>query len=590
MGRFLSLATFLVVALTDSALGAAGLPESQLYPPIDGSRPRSSYVARSKRAMIATAHPLASAAGIEILRAGGNVIDATVAASFVISVVRPQSTGIGGGGFLLHYDAKDKKTRAYDFRERAPAAATRDMFVGPQGQSKSFRYGKVEIPDASVNGHLAVGVPGLVAGLVATHASHGRLPLAQVLRPAINIAANGFPVYPMLAARLAERAPVLSKFPATAKIFFKNGKPLPTGSLLVQKDLAKTIERIATFGAQDFYTGATAKLILAEMKRGGGLITGRDLANYKMVEREPLEVKFAGQKLVAMPPPSSGGITVLQVLNILADSPAAKSPLGSAESIHWLAESMRRAFADRAQFLGDPAFTKIPLRGLLSLDYASSLRLSIDPKKATNSGKLAPSQPDKFEHPSTTHLAIVDAEGNAVSTTQTINYYFGSGVVAAGTGVLLNDEMDDFAKRPGAANVFGLVGSDANAVAANKTPLSSMSPTLIFDDKGELRLALGSPGGPRIITATLQTIFNSLARGLDLADAVHAYRVHHQWLPDQLEVEKGGLPPKVREELKEMGHTVSEHPGMGDVEAVARQTDGLVGVSDTRSDGQPMGL
>jgi len=540
--------------------------------------------------MMATAHPLASAAGIEILRAGGNVVDATVAASFVISVVRPQSTGIGGGGFLLYYDAKDKKTRAYDFRERAPAAATRDMYVGPQGQSRPFRYGKVEIPDASVNGHLAAGVPGLVAGLTAIHRNHGRLPLAKVLQPAIKIATSGFPVYPMLAARLTERAAVLSKFPATAKIFFKHGQPLPTGSLLVQKDLAKTLERIAKFGAADFYTGETARLLLAEMKRGRGLITKADLADYKMIEREPLQVTYAGHQLVAMPPPSSGGITLLEVLNILADSPAAKAPFGSAESAHWLAESMRRAFADRAQFLGDPAFTKMPLRGLLSLDYAAALRQSIDSKKATNSSKLAPSQPEKYEHPSTTHLAVVDAAGNAVSTTQTVNYYFGSGVVAAGTGVLLNDEMDDFAKRPGAANVFGLVGSDANAVAAGKTPLSSMSPTLIFDAQGQLRLALGSPGGPRIITATLQTIFNKLARGLDLADAVHAYRIHHQWLPDQLEFERGGLDPKVRDELKALGHKLTEHPGMGDVEAVGREPDGLLGVSDTRSDGQPMGL
>ena len=579
-----------VAALGEVSFATTSLPESQLYPPMDPSRSRSSYTARGHRAMVATAHPLASAAGIEILRAGGNVVDAAVAASFVISVVRPQSTGIGGGGFMLYHDATNKKTKVYDFRERAPAAATRDMFVGPQGQSMPFRYGKVEIPDASVNGHLAVGVPGLVDGLVATHASHGRLPLKTVLQPAIKIAANGFPVYPMLAQRLAERATVLSKFPATKKIFFKHDQPLTTGSLLIQKDLAKTLERIATHGSKDFYYGDTAKLIVAEMKRGHGLITGADLADYRMIERRPIEVNYAGYKIVAMPPPSSGGITVLETLNILSESPAANAAYGSTAAVHWLAEAMRRAFADRAQLLGDPAFTKIPLKGLLSLDYAKSLRSGIDPKHATNSRSLPPSVADKFEHPSTTHLVVMDSDGNAVSTTQTVNYYFGSGVVAAGTGILLNDEMDDFAKHPGTPNVFGLVGSDANAVAAKKTPLSSMSPTLVFDGKGELRLALGSPGGPRIITATLQTIFNSLSRGLNLPDAVHAYRIHHQWLPDQLEVEKGGLDTKVIQELKSMGHSIVEHPGMGDVEAVARQADGLVGVSDTRSDGQPMGF
>ena len=566
---------------------------SIFHPPLDPARPRSSYIAHAKQGMVVAAHPLASAAGEAMLKAGGFAVDAAVATSFALAVVRPQSTGIGGGGFLLYHQAIDKSTRAYDFRERAPTLATRDMFLDTRGHPTSFRYNGIDIPDSAVNGHLAVAVPGLVRGLVELHAKYGKLPLAQVLAPAIKIAESGFPVYPALAKLLLQRESVLKHFPGTFKIFFRRGKPLQTGELLIQKDLAWTLRQIAARGAAGFYDGAVANLIVAEMQRGKGLVTANDLASYTMREREPLTGVHRGHRIMSMPPPSSGGAVILEILNILETNNAnqeQKLAYGSTGAVHWLTEAMRRAFADRSVFLGDPEFTKVPLKGLISKEYAASLRANINPLKATPSSDVKGGDPEKFEHPSTTHLSVVDSQGNAVSSTQTVNYYFGSGVVAEGTGVLLNDEMDDFAKKSGTPNVFGLVGSDANAIKAGKTPLSSMSPTLVFDHNGKLRLVLGSPGGPRIITATLQTIINVLDHQMSLADAVHAYRIHQQWLPDKMEMEPDGLAPNVVKELKTMGHNVVEHIGMGDVEAIEVTESGLIGVSDTRSDGKPMGF
>jgi gamma-glutamyltranspeptidase/glutathione hydrolase len=540
--------------------------------------------------MVAAAHPLASDAGRDILAAGGNAYDAAVAASFVISVVRPQSTGIGGGGFLIGYDAAQQKSEVYDFRERAPAGATRDMFVDKDGKAVGIQVGGAEIPAASVNGPRAVAVPGLVLGLLAVHKAHGKLPLAQVMAPAIAIAADGFPIYPGLAKAIHERAAIMGKFPATARIFLPGGKEPKAGSLLVQKDLAATLRQIAAHGAEPYYHGAIAERIVAEQQRDGGLITAKDLATYQVRMRDPLVGTYRGYKIVSMPPPSSGGPIILEILNILAGDDFGALGWGTVKSTHLLAEAMRRAFADRAEFMGDPDFVKVPLAGLTSPAYGKALRAQIDLTKATPSAAVKPGNPLAYEHGSTSHLSVVDSWGNAVSTTQTVNLTFGSCVVADGTGIILNDEMDDFTKKPGAENAFGLVGQEANVVAPGKTPLSSMAPTLVFAPDGKLRLVLGSPGGPRIINATLQTILNTIDFHMTLADAVHASRIHHQWMPDQLRFEDGGLSPAVAAELTKMGHHLESVRAVGDVQAIGIDGSVLTGVSDTRSEGAARGL
>jgi gamma-glutamyltranspeptidase/glutathione hydrolase len=410
------------------------------------------------------------------------------------------------------------------------------------------------------------------------------------MAPAIEIAEQGFPIYQGLAAALRERAGVLKLFPGTKKIFFRHGQPLAQGDVLIQRDLAKTLKRIAAKGAAGFYQGEVAKRIVAEMQRGRGLITQKDLDHYTVKHEDPVIGVYRGHQIVSMPPPSSGGAHIIEIMNILAGDDYGALRYGSAASWHLLAEAMRRAFADRAEYLGDPEFVRVPLKGLTSPAYGKALRQTIDVTKATPSAQVKAGQPQAYESPSTTHLSVVDQEGNAVSTTQTVNWSFGSGVVADGTGVVLNDEMDDFAKKPGVPNAFGLVGNDANAVAARKTPLSSMSPTLVFGADGKLELVVGSPGGPRIISATLQTILNVIDHKMPLPDAVHASRIHHQWLPDELRVEKGGLDPGAQAQLEKMGHKVKEGGSIGDVQAIMVVPGGLVGVSDTRSEGMPKGL
>ena len=553
-------------------------------------RSRDSFSTKAQNGMVATAHPLASQAGLEMLAAGGNAIDAATAASFVISVVRPQSTGIGGGGFMLYYDQKTADTKVYDFRERAPIKASQDMYLDAKTLEPSdYIYKGVRIPKASVNGHLAVGVPGLVAGLVDTHKAHGKLPLAQVIKPAIKIAEEGFEVYPSLASAIRFRQKVLQNFPASREIFLPNNKALEVGDRLIQTDLAKTLKAIAQKGKAGFYDGEVGSLLLEELG-DGGIITKEDFDAYEVKERTPVEGLYRGYKIVSMPPPSSGGVHIIQILNILAADPMPSLDPQSPERLHLLAEAMRRAYADRATYLGDPDFTEVPIKGLTSTDYGKTLRESIQAKTASPSESIAAGNPLPYESASTTHISVVDSEGNAVSTTHTINYSFGSCVVAKGTGVVLNNEMDDFSIKPGEPNSYGLIGGKANAVAAKKTMLSSMSPTLVFDPNKQLKLVLGSPGGSRIITATLQTILNTIDHKMNLPDAVHTYRIHQQWFPDEIRIEKGGMEESTRKELESYGHSINEHSGsIGDVQAIAREGNHWVGVSDTRSDGVPMG-
>ena len=560
--------------------------------PAQGDRARESYQDRASNGMVSTAHPAASKAGLRMLKAGGNAIDAAIAASFVTSVVRPQSTGIGGGGFLLFYNPEKgtDQTMVYDFRERAPHKASRNMFLDRKGNPKSYLFNGIQIPNASINGHLSVGTPGLVAGLMEIHQKHGRLPLARVMAPAINLAEKGFKVYPGLTKAIKKRMQVMQNFPATKKIFLPNGRPPKSGEILVQKDLAKTLRLISKKGRDGFYAGQIASLIVRELEKGG-VFAQKDLDSYQVKIHPPVTGTYRGYKIVSMPPPSSGGTHIIQILNILAKDPIGQLPPNSPENIHLLAEAMRRAYADRAKYLGDPAFVNVPVRELTSKAYGTRLRSDINEKQATPSGKLNPADPAPWESESTTHISVVDRWGQAVSTTQTINYTFGSCVVAEGTGVLLNDEMDDFSIKPGQPNIFGLIGAEANAIAAKKTMLSSMSPTMVFDPNGGLRLVLGSPGGARIITATLQAIINTIDYGMPLADAVHASRIHHQWRPDEIRIEKGSLDQATIARLESMGHRVREkETPIGDVQAIAWENYGWTGVSDTRSDGEPMGF
>lgn len=549
------------------------------------------FVATSRQGMVVTAGDQASEAGIEMLRRGGNVVDATVAASFAISVIRPQSTGIGGGGFFLLYLAKSQEMIAVDFRERAPLRATRDMFL---------RDGKA-VPELSRNGPLAVAVPGLVAGLVEVHKQYGTMPLKEVMAPAIRLAEEGFTVYPQLAEAIAYRAKLLGDSPATRAIYYRDDRPLREGELLIQKDLAQTLRAIAEEGKDAFYKGRVAKAIVDEMKVRGGLITQEDLDTYNVIRRTPLVTTFQSAQVHAMPPPSSGGVLIGQMLKVLSGFPLQEFGFHTPKTIHVLTETMRLAFRDRARYLGDPDFFQVPVALLSSDDYAKSQRARIDLTKATPSASLPAIQPGKIESTSTTHISAIDKDGNAVATTQTVNLYFGSGVMAPGTGVMLNDEMDDFSAQEHKPNAFGLLGeNEANAIAPRKTPLSSMSPTIVTRD-GKVILATGSPGGSRIISATLQVLLNVLVYDMSLPEAMFAPRIHHQWFPDELliEVRKDSQPEGLVSALTQLGHQVKvvEDTGdgrtpFGNVQAlhVDISSGVITGVSDPRGEGRPRGL
>lgn len=548
------------------------------------------FVATSQNGMVVTAGGQASEAGIAMLRQGGNAVDAAVAASFVISVIRPQSTGIGGGGFFLLYLAQKQETIAVDFRERAPLGATADMFI---------RDGKA-VPELSRNGPLAVAVPGLIAGLIDVQKKYGTIPLAKVMAPAITLAHEGFPVYPQLAEAIAYRAKLLGESPETKAIYFRDDRPLGEGELLVQKNLAETLRLISTKGKAGFYKGKVAKALVQEMKVRGGLITQEDLDLYRVIYRTPMTGTFHGAQIHAMPPPSSGGVLMVEMLNVLAGFPLQEFGFHTPKAIHILTETLRLAFRDRAQHLGDPDFISVPISMLTSEDYAKDQRAKIDLAKATPSDAVPAALPGKVESTSTTHLSVIDKDGNAVATTQTVNLYFGSGVMVPGTGIMLNDEMDDFSAQPMNPNAFGLIGyTNANAIAPRKTPLSSMSPTIVTRD-GKVILVAGSPGGSRIISSTLQVLLNVLVYELSLPEAMFAPRIHHQWFPDdlQIEVQKGTTPEGLADALRQMGHKLtlveSSTDGrhlFGNIQAIqVDPSSGMItGVSDPRGEGRPKG-
>lgn len=447
---------------------------------------------QSAHGMVASEQELATKVGVDILKRGGNAIDAGVAVGFALAVVLPNAGNIGGGGFMMIHDAKTGKNVALDFREMAPARASRDMYLDDKGNV---------VPGRSLYSHLAVGVPGTVAGLTHALNKYGTMKLWEVMAPAIKLANDGYPVSPSLALILAAERDHLGQWDSSKAIFFKDGRPLKAGEKLVQKDLAKSMKLISREGASAFYEGAIAKKIVAEMAKHNGLITSDDLKKYKVVEREPVVGNYRGYQVMSMPPPSSGGIHIIQMMNILERYPLKEYGADSAQTIHLMAESMKLAYADRSEYLGDPDFTKVPVKGLTSRSYADELAKKIDPNRATPSTEIKPGKPQPYESDQTTHFSVADKAGNIVATTYTLNLNFGSGIVATGTGITLNNEMDDFSVKPGVPNAFGLVGGEANAVAAYKRPLSSMSPTFVLKD-GKPFLVTGSPGGSRIITTT----------------------------------------------------------------------------------------
>ena len=578
---------FAVIFIFSACVTVADMPLTRLYAPANKNRVAEDYQVTSDGGMVVAAHPLASKAGVLMLDKGGNAVDAAVAASFAISVVRPQSTGLGGGGFLLYHEASSKHRRVFDFRERAPRKASANMYVDEKGEYKKITFNGKLVTDPPVNGHLAVAVPGLVKGLVEIQKELGKLTLAEVMAPAIEIADKGFPVYRAIASEIVDRQEWLRLYPSSHKIFFKGDQPLKEGELLIQKDLAATLRQIAATGTKEFYEGRVAKKIVAEMERGGGLIDMTDMRSYRVIERIPVTGHYRGHQIVSMPPPSSGGTHVIEMLNMLETRDLTDIHPRGATYLHLLSEVMRRAFADRAKEMGDPDFVSVPTARLTSKGYARELMKTFDSEHATDS-KLYTANFPTGESQSTTHISVIDQWGNAVGTTQTVNYSFGSCVVAEGTGIVLNDEMDDFTTKSGGSNVFGLVTGKKNDIAPGKTPLSSMSPTMIFTDKGELEMVLGSPGGPRIISAVLQTALNVMEFKMPLLEAVHATRIHHQWMPDAIKVEAASLDDDTRARLLSLGHKLAPIESIGDVQAVQRLSDGgLVGVSDSRSDGKP---
>ena len=536
--------------------------------------PWNDLVARGSKAAVVTAEPRATQIGLDVLQKGGNAVDAAVAVALALAVTHPQAGNLGGGGFLLIRMA-DGRTTALDFRERAPKSANADMYLKADG---SVDQDKVQF------GSTAAGVPGSPAGLHHALQMFGTRKLSALAAPAIRLAREGFAVDHFLAADLRESKQELGRYESTRKVFFRDGEPLRQGDVLVQTDLAATLERFAANGPDGFYKGRTAELIVAQMQRDGGFVTAADLADYTVRERAPLVGSYRGHEVLTMPPVSSGGVALLQMLNMLSGYDLKALGFGGSESIHLLSEVMRRAYADRSRWLGDPDHYQVPVEGLIGAEYAAKLRASIDRDKVSAVAPGLP--PGKQESDDTTHFSIVDEAGNAVACTTTINSTFGAMVVVDGAGFLLNNEMDDFSAKPGVPNQFGLVGGKANAIAPGKRMLSSMTPTIVSKD-GELRLVLGAPGGGRIITAVLQTLLNVVDHGMGLEQAVRAPRIHHQWLPDELVWEPLALPPDVRQALAKKGHTFAARPrGIGQMFAIQVHQDGTrVGVCDHRSGG-----
>ena len=533
--------------------------------------------------MVASRSALASEVGAQILADGGNAVDAAVGVGFALAVTYPSAGNIGGGGFMVIHLA-DGTVVANDHRERAPAAASRDMFLDEDGQI---------IKGLSTASHLAVGVPGSVAGLLDVLERYGRLDRKRVMQPAIDLASKGFVLDRDMAGQFARRQEVFAQYPASAAVFSNAGKPYAMGDLFVQTDLANTLRRIQKNGKAGFYQGATADLLVAEMQRGGGLISHDDLLNYRSSWREPIRGTYRGHEIVSMPPPSSGGILLVQMLNMLEPHEIGAMGYGSADSIHLMIEAERRAYADRAQHLGDADFYPVPVAELISKEYARKRFADFDPAQASISAKVGAGN-IPYESPETTHASVMDADGNAVAYTTTLNLSYGAKMVVTGAGFLLNNEMDDFSAKEDSPNAFGLIGRKANAIEPGKRMLSSMTPTIVLKDDKPL-LVTGSPGGSTIITTTLQVIMNVIDHGMSLSDAVSSPRFHHQWLPDRVMHEGFAFSPDTKALLVAKGHKqliaipAFYGSGIGDANSVMKNEQGIYGMADPRNAGKAVG-
>jgi gamma-glutamyltranspeptidase / glutathione hydrolase len=536
--------------------------------------PAGAHATFAPHAIVASNNRLAAEVGAQVMKQGGNAVDGAVATGFALAVTFPEAGNLGGGGYMVIRMA-DGRTEALDYRETAPLAATRDMYIGANGK----------LTGESTIGPRASGVPGAVAGMLEAHRKYGALPISSVLAPAIRLASEGFIVDSTLFASLSGEKYRISGF-AGKSVFLPGGSPPRIGSRLIQPQLARTLKMIADSGSRVFYRGSIADSIATEMKRDGGLITKADLARYQPVWRQPIRSSYRGYALLSMPPSSSGGTTVTEMLNIL-EAYGPVTAFGSAERIHALASASQRAFIDRNSKLGDPSFVRVPLDRLTSKVYAKAIAKSISRNHADPTTQLASQQREGNE---TTHYSVVDRSGNAVATTTTLNDLYGSGVFVSGGGFFLNDEMDDFTSQPGTPNMYGLIQGAANSIAPGKRMLSAMSPTIVLDPWGHLLLVTGARGGPRIISATSQIILNVIDSRMSLADAMSAPRIHHQSLPDSIRVEKGGLEPSVLARLRQMGHHVYELTGIASAASIMRVRGGYEGMDDPRSHGGAVGF
>jgi gamma-glutamyltranspeptidase/glutathione hydrolase len=529
----------------------------------------------AKHGMVSSQEAIASQIGVDILKQGGNAVDAAVAVAYALAVTLPRAGNIGGGGFMLVHLAEQNKTIAIDYRETAPAKAHKDIFLDEQGNA---------VDKLSREHGLAVGVPGTVMGMELALKQYGTMKMAQVIKPAIKLAKDGIVVTSDLSNSLAGLKSRITQWPSSAAIFYHaDGSNYQVNELLKQPELAQSLSLIAQKGSKGFYQGETAEKIVSAVQNAGGVMSLTDLANYKVVEREPVRGNYRGYEVVSMPPPSSGGIHIIEMLNVLEQFPIDKLGHNSANTLHLMAETMKYAYADRSEYLGDPDFVTVPVKQLTSKEYAKEIASKIAINKTTPSSEIKPGKLAPYESDQTTHFSVIDKWGNAVANTYTLNFSYGSGLVAKGTGILLNNEMDDFSVKPGTPNGYGLIGGEANAVQGNKRPLSSMSPTMVMKD-GKPFIVTGSPGGSRIINITLQMIMNVIDHNLNIAEATAAARMHHQWLPDFIWVEHT-LNRDTISLLEAKGHKVKVQESIGSTQSIMMTEQGLFGASDPRRAG-----
>jgi gamma-glutamyltranspeptidase/glutathione hydrolase len=568
--RFNLILLVILIFLTQISVAQKSSEEDPLY-----SGKARFHPVLAKNGMVASENSYATEAGLRVLAEGGNAVDAAVTVGFTLAVTFPRAGNLGGGGFMLVYLADRDEVISIDYREKAPLKARQDMFLDQEGNVDK---------EKSQNSILSAGVPGTVAGLTMALEKYGTITLERALQPAIELAQNGFPMDHELIKSLGQAKNRMEKSPGSMEIFYKeNGETYQEGELLIQEDLAWSLKQIADNGPQAFYNGEIAQKISSFMEQNGGLITTQDLKAYKTVTRKPVKGNYRGYEIYSMPPPSSGGVHLIQMLNILEQFPLSSFGHNTAKTIHIFAETMKHAYADRSKHLGDPDFSPIPVSGLTSEKYAEFLKEQINTKRATPSSEILPGDPMPDEGINTTHFSVMDSKGNAVSNTYTLNFSYGSNITIPGTGILLNNEMDDFSAKPGSPNAYGLIGGKLNSIAPEKRMLSSMSPTIVIKDD-EPFLVTGSPGGSRIITTVLQVIINVIDFNMNISEATNAVRVHHQWLPDVLNVETG-LNKDTISILREMGYKVEMGRTIGVAENIMKKGDYLYGASDPRRPG-----